>query len=496
VSEGGISAELPKGWVRVRLDEIAEIQGGIQKQQKRRPVDNKFPFLRVANVASGSLDLREVHEIELFEGEFERFALRLGDLLVVEGNGSISQLGRAARWKGEIDNCVHQNHLIRVRPGSAISAEFLELLWNSPVVSEQLRGVAASTSGLHTLSTAKLKRVAIPLPPLEEQRRIVATLEQRVSWLASGSIALRSAQAKASALRRKIIADLTMPLSCGWSEYQLGELAISVRNGMYVSRPGIKPDGVAILRIGAVRPLQLNLSDLRYSGFEEQQVRSEGYLLTPGDLLFTRYNGNPAYVGACAVVPRGAGALTYPDKLIRMQLHRNTAEPEFVAMACAVGPTRHAIQSAVKTTAGQAGISGKDLKKIRIWLPSLDEQRDRVRTYRHWQATISRLEAEIAIGESRSERLRRSLLAEAFTGHLVPQNPADEPADALLARIRAEREAVGQTTPQRRNPRRAPAQRTPPPLDTAAPDTLPPPPTETPALASATQPTLDLEFPA
>ena len=104
--------ELPEGWAWATVAQLAEIQGGIQKQPKRAPADNPFPFLRVANVLRGSLDLQEVHKIDLFSGELDKLRLFSGDLLIVEGNGSPSQIGRMAIWKGEIEDCVHQNHII------------------------------------------------------------------------------------------------------------------------------------------------------------------------------------------------------------------------------------------------------------------------------------------------------------------------------------------------------------------------------------------------
>ncbi|MGY3203276.1 restriction endonuclease subunit S [Streptomyces sp. TE5632] len=351
-------------------------------------------------------------------------------------------------------------------------------------------------SVLPKINKEALAKLPVPVPPLEEQRRIVAALEEQLSRLSSGAECLGGALSKANALRRKVLANLTNSSGSGWEERKLGDLAVSVRNGMYVSRPGVEPDGVAILRIGAVRALRLDLADLRYSAVEEQRVAADGYLLAQGDLLFTRYNGNPAYVGACAVVPGDAGPLTYPDKLIRVKLRREVADPDFVAMTCTGGSARQAISAAVKTTAGQAGISGKDLKRVMISLPSLDEQRRRVREYRNWETVIARLEAEAAKGERRAERLRRSLLAEAFAGRLVPQDTADEPAKALLDRIRAEREAAGATKSRRRSPRRAPTQRKRTPDTAAAPDAPPPPRANASALTAATQPTLDLEIPS
>ena len=159
------------------LGDVTEIQGGIQKQPKRAPKQNAFPFLRVANVTKNGLDLHDVHLVELFDGELDRLRLQAGDLLVVEGNGSPSQIGRAALWDGSIADCVHQNHLIRVRPKSGLSASYLEAVWNSPQNRRQLTDLASSSSGLHTLSVSKLKSLKLPMPTLDRQRELVAEVQ-------------------------------------------------------------------------------------------------------------------------------------------------------------------------------------------------------------------------------------------------------------------------------------------------------------------------------
>lgn len=191
---------------RMPLGELAEVNGGIQKQPKRRPTTNKFPFLRVANVKRNQLELDDVHEIELFGDEIDRYRLEKGDLLVVEGNGSPEQIGRSAVWEGEIDHCVHQNHLIRVRPGSDLEPRFLNMFWNSSVNARQLASVASSTSGLYTLSTSKLKRVEIPVTSGPDQLRIADELDAVFEMAGQVQRGLDSAQRRASALRRAILA--------------------------------------------------------------------------------------------------------------------------------------------------------------------------------------------------------------------------------------------------------------------------------------------------
>lgn len=187
------------------VSDVAEVSGGIQKQQKRRPVDNAYPFLRVANVGRGFLDLGEIHRIELFRDELEKHRLREGDLLVVEGNGSPDQIGRAATWKGEIADVVHQNHLIRVRPGPRLNPRYLELIWNAPVVTNQLREVARSTSGLYTLSTSKVKSVRIPVPRIADQMRLVEAAETWETHVIRAKETLQVAAQKGASLRQALL---------------------------------------------------------------------------------------------------------------------------------------------------------------------------------------------------------------------------------------------------------------------------------------------------
>ena len=120
------------------------------EERQRSPRHNAVPFLRVANVMRDRLDPREVHQIEVFAGELERLRLQRGDLLVVEGNGSADQIGRSALWDGSIDPCVHQNHLIRVRPGSEILPAYLNVFRNAPSVMAIIQSAASSTRPLYT----------------------------------------------------------------------------------------------------------------------------------------------------------------------------------------------------------------------------------------------------------------------------------------------------------------------------------------------------------
>lgn len=197
--------ELPRGWEWTQIDDCFLVAGGIQKSSKRRPAGNSFPYLRVANVQRGHLNLEEIEEFELFRGELDRYQLEPGDLLVVEGNGSESQIGRCARWSGEIDECVHQNHLIRCRPLDRDIEAFTLLYLNSPTGTAVMRRLAVTTSGLYNLSVGKIRAISMPLPPREEQQRIVS----RVGELMNLCDSLERALAKESRAGEALAASTT-----------------------------------------------------------------------------------------------------------------------------------------------------------------------------------------------------------------------------------------------------------------------------------------------
>jgi type I restriction enzyme S subunit len=228
-----------------------------------------------------------------------------------------------------------------------------------------------------------------------------------------------------------------------WNWQPLDQLILHLRNGIFVSRPVADQVGPAILRISAVRPLRLDTEDVRYIPQAEKIKDARNFVLADEDLLFTRYSGNPEYVGACAMVPPGGPELLYPDKLIRVQADRSLMNPGFMMIAATAGRTRREIRSRVKTTAGQTGISGRDLRSVIFPVPPLDEQVAIVEHVEHHLSRIGALDAQLKSAERMLLSLRSSILAAAFSGKLVKADSGDEPASELLQRISAELIATG-----------------------------------------------------
>ena len=174
-------ADLPRGWFNFSLDTLAEISGGLTKNAKRGSFKEKVPYLRVANVYANELKLDEIATIGIQENEKARTLLQTNDLLIVEGNGSIEQIGRVAIWNNTINPCYHQNHLIKARCYPFVLPKFALYFLISPMGRERIINVASSTTGLHTLSLTKVANLIIPVCSLAEQTQIVAILETKLT---------------------------------------------------------------------------------------------------------------------------------------------------------------------------------------------------------------------------------------------------------------------------------------------------------------------------
>lgn len=169
--------ELPEGWVWTKISAVGEVTGGLTKNANREKYLLRYPYISVINVYADELRLSEINEIGIQETEIKRTLLQQDDLLIVEGNGSVDQIGRAALWDGSIENCLHQNHIIKVRFYSNVEPRFILYWLLSPAGREAITRVASSTSGLYTLSISKVTDLPVPLPVVSEQKRIVMILD-------------------------------------------------------------------------------------------------------------------------------------------------------------------------------------------------------------------------------------------------------------------------------------------------------------------------------
>ena len=421
-----MSESLREGWEWAKLGEVADWgSGGTPKKSEPDYYGGKIPW-----VLSGDLEDSEIRAVA--QTISESGLANSSAKMVEPGAVLIAMYGATIGKLAIVREPVACNQAIAFAH-AGIDERFLFYF----LMKERNRFRSAGKGAAQkNISQTILKSWPIPVAPLEEQERIVVAIEEHLSRLDAAEASLDAADRRLDALLQSALASAS---SGPWPTPPLSSLVRSLKNGVFVSRPGIDPPGHPIFRISAVRPLKLRVDDIRYAN--PIPKKAESYLVDAGDLLFTRYSGNPDYVGAAAVVPPAGAGVLHPDKLIRVVADETKVLPGWIAAYVAAGTGRREIERRLKTTAGQVGISGAQLKTVPIATPPLEYQREAMHRLQNVIDERDCVRNELNVASASARALRRSILSAAFSGKLVPQDPTDEPASSLLDRIAAERPA-------------------------------------------------------
>ena len=161
------------------------------------------PYMRAANVTWNGLDLSDVKEMDFTPAEYETYGLWAGDILLSEASGTADEVGKPAVWNGEVDDCCFQNTLIRVRAGSELVPYLFHHLLSDARTGAL--GRAARGVGIHHLGAQRAETWVVGIPPLAEQRRIVAEVERRLSVIQQAEVAVGASLQRAERLRQSIL---------------------------------------------------------------------------------------------------------------------------------------------------------------------------------------------------------------------------------------------------------------------------------------------------
>ncbi|EMA14633.1 restriction endonuclease subunit S [Haloarcula amylolytica] len=176
---------VPQSWDIVKLKYLADVQTGVTKGGYRQEKETvSVPYLRVANVQDGHLDLSNVKNIELPPSEVDNYLLEPGDILMNEG-GDFDKLGRGTVWNGEINPCIHQNHVFAVRPKDQEHSEWISKLTESKPYKHYFKVNSKQSTNLASISATDIKELPIILPPEDERVDILNRLNSKESVLSS-----------------------------------------------------------------------------------------------------------------------------------------------------------------------------------------------------------------------------------------------------------------------------------------------------------------------
>ena len=205
--------EFPESWELSSFDDLFVMVSGVTKGQKvAADKAVEAPYLRVANVQRGYLDLSVIKKITVQKTDLERYALRGGDVLMTEG-GDWDKLGRAAIWRDEIPGCIHQNHIFRVRaPSGEVSPEWIMTYVNSFLGRTFFEDASKQTTNLASINMTQLRGCPIPLPPLAEQHRIVTKVDQLMALCDRLEAGLATADETRRRLLEALLAEALAPV--------------------------------------------------------------------------------------------------------------------------------------------------------------------------------------------------------------------------------------------------------------------------------------------
>ncbi|MEO7556117.1 MAG: restriction endonuclease subunit S [Acidimicrobiales bacterium] len=196
---------LPDGWAWASLGDVADVVGGVTKDAKRQddPSFVERPYLRVANVQRGYLDLEVVTSLRVPPEKAAKLELRPGDVLLNEG-GDRDKLGRGWVWEGQVEGCIHQNHVFRARLAGGIEPKLVSI-WGNTFGQGWFEGRGKQSTNLASINLSTLKSFPIPIAPAEEQPRILAEVERQLTFLDVCERTVDSELARSAALRRSVL---------------------------------------------------------------------------------------------------------------------------------------------------------------------------------------------------------------------------------------------------------------------------------------------------
>jgi type I restriction enzyme S subunit len=427
---------LPKGWAAVNLRDVAEfIMGQAPPGADCNTEGVGTPFVKAGEFGRERPLIREWTTRPLKFAE-ER------DLLICVVGATAGKLNRGA-------DCAIGRSVAAIRPTEATSTDFLYPRMKSEVV--RLRSGSTGTAQ-GVISREMLGEVPIALPPAAEQCRIVAKLDTLFARLAGARAELERVPILVRRTKEQV---LTVCFTeAGPSKSDLGTLLLRIESGKNMRCEERPPrDG----ELGVVK-----VSAVTWGHFDSQESKTlpsdynppEKARIRAGDLLISRAN-TLELVGAVVLVDSEPRGLFLSDKILRLVVEEDMKKWVLWFLRSSFG--RGQIESlATGNQLSMRNISQDALRRIRIPNPSAEIRSRLIEKVEAAFVRADRLEAEAARARALLDRLEVAILAKAFRGELVPQDPNDEPAIVLLERTRAARSQLGQSQPKRSRKASAP----------------------------------------
>lgn len=417
--------KLPETWVQARLTDVCELNPRLLADQ--RPEDDTtvtFVPMSAVDEHRGVIDKAEIRMFAEVAKGYTSF--RDHDVLFAKVTPCMEN-GKAAIARNLSNGLGFGSTEFHVlRSNNVVLPEYIFSFIRQKAFRERAASAFVGTGGLQRVPPDFLSRVKIPLPPLPEQQRIVDVLQQAEAAYDCQSRRQHLDLMIKSALDRLVLAR-------DKSEWvQLG-CFIETRYGTSVSADATADSGVAVLRIPNVMGGEVDTDNLKYVNLTQTELKRLS--LTSSDVLIVRSNGNPDYVGRSAPITADVAKsdMVYASYLIRLRTDMTRLLPEYLSAFLNSAYGRAAMRNVIRTTAGQSNLSGENLTKVMLPVPSIEEQA----RFRDVWLQVRELRRLIAKSENIAAELRDVLNIASMSGELTANwrgNHTDEIAEASRAR--------------------------------------------------------------
>ena len=453
--------DLPPGWAQTTLGEILlRIEAGKSFScEPRRANADEWGIIKVSAMTWGSFREEENKAIPPGAAFDPAYEISPGDILVSRAN-TREYVGAPVLVGSCRPRLLLSDKSLRLVPSPYIDRRWLALLLSSPSMRGEISRRATGTKdSMRNISQVLLRDIRVQVPSATEQQRIVATLEDHFSRLDSARNYLYDASRRIGGLISQIriteilgVLDSSAEqqrLPAGWRWGTLADVLEGIESGKSYA---CEPRPATAEEWGVIKVSAMTWGKFRQDENKAVPLGKEfdpRYEIVPGDILVSRAN-TAEYVGAPVLVGECRSRLLLSDKSLRLKVRSDVSRKWLIQVLASPFVRGQISAQATGTKDSMRNISQKSLLAIKIPVAPYGEQELIAARLEELLDHASRLSGEVANAERRTSFLRQALLKEAFAGRLLPQDPADEPASELLARIKAERAQSSETTRARR----------------------------------------------
>lgn len=431
--------KIPSNWCWVRLGNITQIKGGkrIPKGTSLLKENTGYKYIRVTDMKNGTVLNDDIHYISKdIYNKISNYTISKNDIYIT----CAGTIGRVGIIPVEFDgaNLTENADKIIIKH---INKNLLVKVLSSYIVQKQIQEVI-TTGCQPKLAIKKIEQLKIPLPPINEQQRIVERIKSlfakldRAKELIENTLA-QFEQNKMAILHKAFTGELTakwrkennIDLS-SWQEKTIDELCTSLKYG--TSKKSNPEGSVVVLRMGNLQNGEIDWSNLMYTDDKDD---IEKYLLKKGDVLFNRTN-SPELVGKTSIY-RGEYPAIYAGYLIKLDYGKDIIG-EYLNYIMNSTKAKHYCYTVKTDGVSQSNINAKKIGAFEIPVPTIEEQQEIVNILDKLLAKynkIKNLEQQL----EKIELLKKAILAKAFRGELGTNNPDEESAENLLKEILAEK---------------------------------------------------------